>query len=66
MTTRDLTLLVWAIIGLAVAACVVVSTIRPRLLPTFGRTTDALVSSPWSRGVLTVGWMWLGWHLFAR
>ncbi len=59
-------LLVWSVIGLLVLACVVVSTISPRHLPTFGRTVDALVSSAWARGLLTVGWMWLGWHLFAR
>jgi hypothetical protein len=66
MSTRDLTLAVWAVIGLAVVACLALSAVRPRLLPTFGRTTDALVSSPWWRALLTLGWMWLGWHLFAR
>ena len=66
MSTRDLSLVVWAVIGAGILACVAVSLLRPRYLPTFGRTTDALVSSPWMRGVLTLGWMWLGWHLFAR
>jgi hypothetical protein len=66
MSTRDLCLVVWSVIGLGVLACAAVSVVRPRLLPTFGRTTDALVSSPWLRAVLTLGWMWLGWHLFAR
>ncbi len=66
MSTRDVTLVIWAVIGAAIIVCVGLSLLRPRYLPTFVTTTDALVSSPWRRAVLTVGWMWLGWHLFAR
>jgi hypothetical protein len=66
MSTRDLSLVVWAVIGVGILACEAVSVLRPRYLPTFGGTTDALVSSPWWRAFLTLGWMWLGWHLFAR
>ena len=66
MSTRDVTLIVWSIIGLGVIACFAVSALRPRFLPSFVTSTDAFVSSPWRRAVVTLGWMWLGWHLFAR
>ncbi len=27
---------------------------------------ERLVTSPWLRVVVVVGWMWIGYHLFAR
>lgn len=37
-----------------------------RHLPTAGAALGALTRFPVLRIVLLLGWMWLGWHLFAR
>ena len=66
MSSRDVTLIVWSVIGFGVVACFALSALRPRYVATLVVSTDAFVSSPWRRAVVTLGWMWLGWHLFAR
>jgi hypothetical protein len=66
VTARQLNLFIWSLLGLGVIACVALSVLRPRLVPTFNSAVRILVSSPWRRGFVVVGWMWLGWHLFAR
>ena len=66
MTSRELTLAVWSLIGLAVVVCAGISAARPASLPTPLTAFDALVASVAGRVLVLVGWMWLGWHLFAR
>jgi hypothetical protein len=66
VTSRELTLVLWAVIGAGLLACLVLSAVAPRRLPTAATAIGALVSSPVGRVVIVVGWMWLGWHLFAR
>ena len=66
MSTRELCLVVWGIIGLGVVASAAVSVFRPSSCPpSAGPPTPS-----WPRrggaASLTLGWMWLGWHLFAR
>lgn len=66
MNVRDQMLVVWAVLGLATLACVVVSMVRPAWIATFNTTVRALVSPLALRVVVVLGWMWLGWHFFAR
>ena len=63
--TRLVTLLGYA----AVAVCAVVLEAAARRSPRWPRLGDILdaVVRHWpSRVVLLAGWLWLGWHLFAR
>jgi len=64
--TRDLVLGVWAALGAVVVACVILSVGAGRRLPTFGALIDRATRRPVWRVLLLVGWMWLGWHFFAR
>jgi len=66
MSSRDLALAIWSVLGLVVVACVALSVVRPATLPTFDTAVRALVSQPARRVIVVLGWMWLGWHLFAR
>jgi hypothetical protein len=69
MTSRALSLLIWVLFGLGAVGLWVLSVLsvaRRRWLSTPGAALTALVSSPWRRPLVLLGWMWLGWHLFAR
>jgi hypothetical protein len=56
----------WAVLGAALAVTVVVSRRAPRRVAPLGRVLTRWFPLPWWRSALLVGWMWLGWHLFAR
>lgn len=68
--TRHAVLAVWAVIGAGVVACEVAAhlpvTLGRRRLASLSDVLDRLTCRTWSLVVLFVGWMWLGWHLFAR
>lgn len=66
MSSRDVTLAVWSLIGTLAVLLLVLSAFRPASWPTLGRAVSSLAASPYRRAVLVLGWMWLGWHLFAR
>jgi hypothetical protein len=66
VTSRALTLLVWALLGAVTVGLAVLSVTRPRWLPTLRAALEALAASPWRRPLVILGWMWLGWHFFAR
>jgi hypothetical protein len=66
VTTRSLTLLIWALIGAGALGLGLLSALAPRWVATPRAAIAALVASPWSRWIVFLGWMWLGWHLFAR
>jgi Family of unknown function (DUF6186) len=66
MSTRDLILAVWTVLGVCVVGCGVLSVLRPFAVVTPRVAIGALMSSWPGRVFLVLGWMWLGWHLFAR
>jgi hypothetical protein len=66
MTTREWTLVVWALLGVAFAALLVISHLSEGRFPTLSSTIRRLTARPVGRGLLLLGWMWLGWHAFAR
>jgi hypothetical protein len=66
MTTRDWTLAVWALVGIGVVTCLVGTTLAKERIPTLGATVRRITASPVGRVVMAIGWMWLGWHAFAR
>jgi hypothetical protein len=66
MTTREWILLIWALLGGTVLACLVV-TLRSRgRLTTLGAVVSRIRAHRVGRLLFTLGWMWLGWHAFAR
>ncbi len=66
MTGRDATLVVWVALGVAVVACQIAAARSKDRLPGFGALLGRLTESRVGRGLVVLGWMWLGWHAFAR
>ena len=66
VVTRDLILAVWAAIGLSLVVFWLCPCSAPRLSPHRVQWSHAVMSSWPGRVLLVLGWMWLGWHLFAR
>jgi hypothetical protein len=66
MTTRGWTLLVWAILGLMAVVLLALGTISRGHFPKLGSMVNQVTAHPAGRGALVLGWMWLGWHAFAR
>lgn len=64
--TRADALALWAVLlGLAVVGEALAHVGRPRVRGFAALVTPLLARTP-SRLALFVGWMWLGWHFFAR
>jgi hypothetical protein len=66
MTSRSITLLIWALVGVGAITLALLSVTVPKWVATLRTSVAALVASPWRRWIVLLGWMWLGWHLFAR
>ncbi|MCK4176324.1 DUF6186 family protein [Aciditerrimonas ferrireducens] len=55
------------LVGLVVASHLPRPVDRPApLVQPFGQLVRRAVERPWARGLLLLGWLWLGWHFFAR
>ena len=63
--TRAVTLAGYAVI-VAAAIALELTSRRRASLPTFGVVVTALTANRTVRLLLTVAWLWLGWHLFVR
>jgi hypothetical protein len=66
MSTRDWTFAVWALVGIGVVTCLVATALAGDPIPTLGATVRRITASRVGRVVIVLGWMWLGWHAFAR
>ncbi len=66
MTTREWTFVVWGLLGSGVAACMIAAALSDGRLPTLGTVVGRLAASCPVRSLLVLGWIWLGWHAFAR
>ena len=64
--TRTLALAVWGILAGLLVACEILSLVTRRRLAGLLETTARLSTPPALRVALLLGWMWLGWHSFAR
>lgn len=64
--TRTVVLVVWAVLAGVVAVCVILGIGPRRRVPTVGALIDRGTHRLVWRVLLIVGWMWLGWHFFAR
>jgi hypothetical protein len=66
VTSRQWSLLTWALLGLVVLAWLVATWMSRGRLPTLGAIVARLEAHRTGRVLLALGWMWLGWHAFAR
>ncbi|MGP0031726.1 MAG: DUF6186 family protein [Acidimicrobiales bacterium] len=66
MSGRDWSFLVWACLGGAVLAWLVITWVWRERLATLGAVVSGWRRNRVARVLLVVGWMWLGWHAFAR
>jgi hypothetical protein len=58
--------LVWAALGVAALLLWWLSYVRPAASAHPAAVVGKLVTTPVLRVVVALGFMWLGWHLFAR
>ncbi len=64
--TRSLALAIWATLAFLLAGCEVLSLLTGRRFAGLLELTRRVTRPLAGRVVLLAGWMWLGWHLFAR
>jgi hypothetical protein len=66
MTSHQWTLLVWGLLGLAVAGGLTATVLSRGRFPGPGAFLSRITVTRTGRVLVVLGWMWLGWHLFAR
>lgn len=66
MTERQLTFVVWGALALAAVGCEAAVLLARGRLPRLDTLVGRVLARPTGRVVLVLGWMWLGWHAFAR
>jgi len=66
MIGRDGTFLVWALLGAALVAGQVAAWASGGRFPGLRVLVERVTARPAGRIALVLGWMWLGWHAFAR
>ena len=64
--TRDAILAGWAFLALLLVGCEVLSLSSRRRFTGLQGLLDRLTRGNVAYVALFVGWMWLGWHFFAR
>jgi hypothetical protein len=66
VSTSAASYLVWGLLGAAAAGLWWMSRVRPDAVARPGRVVERLATGPVLRVALVAGFMWAGWHLFAR
>ena len=66
MSISTVSYVVWGAIGALVALLWWLSYLRPSAVAHPAEVVGKVATHPLGRVVLVVGFMWLGWHLFAR
>ena len=66
MTARDAVLLGWSVVGVLAVGCQLGAAVSGGRFPGLGAVLRRLGTSGAGRGLLCLGWVWLGWHAFAR
>jgi hypothetical protein len=66
MIDRTTTLAVWATLGALVFLLVASDLLLHRGDTRLGAVVRRVTARSVGRAVLVLGWMWLGWHAFAR
>ena len=63
--SRTTTLVGYALIAAALVGCQFASLVSHRI-PTIGHVASLIAGRRAGRWLLLAGWLWAGWHLFAR
>jgi hypothetical protein len=66
MTSREWSDVIWAVLGAALLALLVVTWVSHGRRPTLATEVNRITLHWWGRVALVLGWAWLGWHAFAR
>jgi uncharacterized protein DUF6186 len=70
MTSHTASVVVWAVLAATVVGLGVVSFtatgIAGHRVARPGAVVRSLLANRWLRVAVLLGWMWVGWHLFAR
>ena len=66
MSTRDVALGIWAALGAVFVVGQMVAVLSRGHVGGLGRLLEAVMAGRIGRGLVVLGWMWLGWHAFAR
>ena len=66
MSISTASYLVWGLLGAAALSLWVLSYLRPSAVAHPADVVGKVATHPVGRVILVIGFMWLGWHLFAR
>ena len=66
MSTRVITIIGFAVALGALVTLEVVARRRTTRVPTLGQWLGYVMRARTGRALILLGWLWLGWHYFAR
>lgn len=66
MTSREWTIAILGIIALCVAVLDLLGRRADSPIPSLGQLCTSLMATRTGRLVAMLGWVWVGWHFFAR
>lgn len=66
MVTRVITIIGFACVIAALIALEIIGRRRNSRVPTLGEWLGYLMRARAGRALILLGWLWLGWHYFAR
>jgi hypothetical protein len=66
MATRVITIIGFACVIIAIFALEIIGRRRTNRIPTLGEWLGFLMRAWAGRVLIMLGWLWLGWHYFAR
>ncbi|HLQ56083.1 MAG TPA: DUF6186 family protein [Streptosporangiaceae bacterium] len=66
MTTRVITIVGFACVIITLFALELIGRRPATRVPTLGEWLGYLMRARAGRGLILLGWLWLGWHYFAR
>lgn len=66
MSSHQVTVLVWALLGLAMLVLEGLSRLEGSRIPTFSALVTRAMRTPSGRVGVLAGWLWLGLHYFSK
>lgn len=66
MTWRQVSFLVWALVAAALVGAEMLALASGGRYPRINTFFATVTAKPIGRVAIILGWMWLGWHAFAR
>jgi hypothetical protein len=66
VSSRTVTLLGWALLAATVVVVETRALARRHQFATLGDAVGLVLRHRLGRGIVLLGWLWLGWHVFVR